>query len=150
MVAKRGTSASPAISIEGGGRSAAHLANVESAVSFPQLFPAPRKRPALPGAERALNGADGGGSLTGHARKNAKRRHWFRPLAACTLYSLESLSRMQPGRHDDVMPKISKKDFRMAPRPSVTKHPFTLMFVVIALIAPFAGLAWRTREWMGW
>ena len=38
----------------------------------------------------------------------------------------------------------------MAPRPSVTKHPFTLMFVVIALMAPFAGLAWRTREWIGW
>lgn len=38
----------------------------------------------------------------------------------------------------------------MAPRPPVTKHPFTLMLVVIALMAPFAGLAWRTREWMGW
>jgi len=38
----------------------------------------------------------------------------------------------------------------MAPRPSVTKHPFTLMLVVIALMAPFVGLAWRTREWMGW
>jgi hypothetical protein len=47
--------------------------------------------------------------------------------------------------------KSSSKDDRdMAPRPSVTRHPFTLMFVVIALMAPFAGLAWRTREWMGW
>ena len=46
---------------------------------------------------------------------------------------------------------ISSKDDRaMAPRPSVTKHPFTLMLVVIALLAPFVGLAWRTREWMGW
>lgn len=44
----------------------------------------------------------------------------------------------------------SKDDRDMAPRPSVTKHPFTLVFVVIALMAPFAGLAWRTREWMGW
>ncbi|BCH08806.1 hypothetical protein MesoLj131c_30640 [Mesorhizobium sp. 131-3-5] len=46
---------------------------------------------------------------------------------------------------------ISSKDDRaMAPRPSVTKHPFTLMLVFIALMAPFVGLAWRTREWMGW
>ncbi len=63
---------------------------------------------------------------------------------------------MQPCRHGDVVHDISqmkfysKDDRDMAPRPSVTKHPFTLMFVVIALMAPFAGLAWRTREWMGW
>ncbi|BCG87099.1 hypothetical protein MesoLj113c_32090 [Mesorhizobium sp. 113-3-9] len=45
----------------------------------------------------------------------------------------------------------SQQGYRaMAPRPPVTKHPFTLMLVVIALMAPFAGLAWRTREWMGW
>lgn len=51
----------------------------------------------------------------------------------------------------DAFPNGSNKDDRaMAPRPPVTKHPFTLMFVVIALMAPFAGLAWRTREWMGW
>jgi hypothetical protein len=48
------------------------------------------------------------------------------------------------------MKSSSKDDRDMAPRPSVTKHPFTLMFVVSALMAPFAGLAWRTREWMGW
>jgi hypothetical protein len=63
---------------------------------------------------------------------------------------------MQPCRGDDVVPDISqmksssKDDRDMAPRPSVTKHPFTLMLVVIALMAPFVGLAWRTREWMGW
>jgi|GEM_PF-6635045 len=38
----------------------------------------------------------------------------------------------------------------MASRPPVTRHPFTLMLVVAVLMAPFAGLAWRTREWMGW
>ncbi len=38
----------------------------------------------------------------------------------------------------------------MAPRPSATRHPFMLMFVVVTLMTPFAGLAWRTREWMGW
>ena len=38
----------------------------------------------------------------------------------------------------------------MAPRPSVTRHPITLMFVGFVLMVPFAGLAWRTREWMGW
>lgn len=63
---------------------------------------------------------------------------------------------MQPCDRDDVVAKItspkitSKDDGQMAPRPSVTRYPFTLMFVVIALAAPFAGLAWRTREWMGW
>jgi len=32
----------------------------------------------------------------------------------------------------------------------MSKHPFTMMFVILALVAPFAGLAWRTREWIGW
>lgn len=62
---------------------------------------------------------------------------------------------MQPLSHTDVLPKIQNLKIQnkanvMAPRPSVRKHPFTLMLVVLALTAPFAGLAWRTREWMGW
>jgi hypothetical protein len=64
-----------------------------------------------------------------------------------------ALPSMQPGRPGDVVhafDEIQQGYGAMAPRPPVTKHPFTLMFVVIALMAPFAGLAWRTREWMGW
>lgn len=38
----------------------------------------------------------------------------------------------------------------MAPRPSMTRHPLTMMLVFLVLVAPFAGLAWRTREWLGW
>lgn len=80
-----------------------------------------------------------------------RRRHRLVPAA-----ERHGLRPMQPCRGDDVVPDISqmesssKDDRDMAPRPSVTRHPFTLMFVVIALLAPFAGLAWRTREWMGW
>jgi hypothetical protein len=32
----------------------------------------------------------------------------------------------------------------------MSKHPFTMMLVILGLVVPFAGLAWRTREWMGW
>lgn len=72
-------------------------------------------------------------------------------LAPVCAHIKRGLVRMQPCGLDDVVAKItSKDDDQMAPRPPVTRHPFTLMFVVIALMAPFAGLAWRTREWMGW
>lgn len=38
----------------------------------------------------------------------------------------------------------------MAPRPPVTKHPFTLVFVIFAFMAPLVGLAWGAHEWIGW
>jgi hypothetical protein len=90
-------------------------------------------------------------AFTGHVRKTQGIAAGSSLRRAARQRGLESPSPMQPCCHDDVVPKISSKDLpRMAPRPLVTKHPFTLMFVVIALVAPFAGLAWRTRDWVGW
>jgi hypothetical protein len=136
-------------------------ANVERAASFPNASPAHEKKAHPAGCRMSLQRSRRRWQPHRSRWRNAGRRHLVpaagrlghcrcNHVAVMTLFPA-SPDQNLPARNLPARIKSSRKDNRdMARRPSVTKHPFALMFVVIALMTPFAGLAWRTREWMGW
>ena len=121
-------------------------------MSFRPLFSGTKKaRPAGSRASLQWRPAEVAASPVAIEKRKGRGLVPTSPARPICSHMQSGLVRMQPCDLDDVVAKITSKDEdQMAPRPSVTRHPFTLMFVVIALMAPFAGLAWRTREWMGW